>query len=218
MIKSACLAAIACFASLCCHAANDNAYGEAPLQPAFPDRTLKLLPLEAAGRANPIDPTAPDLPFSWTQIVPVREQTTNIRIIGAFDPGLQPTQVELTPTAPVNLKLGTFDARSGTLLFSVLKNTEGLSETLPFRVRARDVISDALFNVVFDIRGANTRIRGTPFLNRSPGDFIKPGQTVRYTWTVTTRGEKRPKCEAEFVGKTGPATGLSSSVITEVLS
>jgi hypothetical protein len=198
--------------------AADDGYGEVPLQPAFPDHTLKLLPVEAAGRASPTDPVAPELPFSWTQVVPVRESTTNVRQIGAFDPGLQPVQVELLPALPTSLNIVAFEPNNRSLFVTILKNTDGRTETLPFRVRARDMLNEELFNVVFDIRDINTRIRGTPFLSRSPGDFIRPGQTVRYTWTVTTRGEKRPKVEAEFVGKTGMAKGLSASTITEVLS
>ena len=85
-------------------------------------------------------------------------------------------------------------------------------------MQARNLKNPALFNAIFDIRDENSRLRGQPGLNRSPGEFIKPGQIVRYRWTQTGLGEKRPKCEAEFTGRTGPATGLRASKVTEVLA
>jgi hypothetical protein len=201
----------------------ESVYGETPLQPAFPDHTLKLLPIidkagEAAGRASPVDPATPEQPFSWPQVVPAREGTLNVRYVGGFDPGLQPVQIELQPYSPTNLKINGFDPVTNGLVVTILKDTAGLLESLPFRVRARGVLGDEVYNIVFDFRKSASRLRATPYLTRSPGDYIKPGQTVRYTWTLATRSEKRPKVEAEFVGKTGAAKGLSTSVITEVLS
>src|SRR5439155_20479907 len=94
----------------------------------------------------------------------------------------------------------------------------GQSELFQFQVQAHGVFSAEFFNLIYDIRAINTRVRGTPNLRRSAGDFIKPGQIVRYAWSQTGQGEKRPKVEAEFSGRTGVAKGIYSSTITAVLA
>ncbi|HYF51942.1 MAG TPA: PKD domain-containing protein [Planctomycetota bacterium] len=187
------------------------------LIPAFPNYAL-VIPAEAAARENPILPEDPEIPFSWDQFVVTREGISFLRQIGAFDPGLQPSQVSLLPNSPVNVTVNGFESSTNLISITARPKTGGTLEVLPFKVAARGINSTGTWNLTVDIRNENTRVRGTPFLTRSPGDIIKPGQIVRYTWSFTGRGEKRPKSEAEFVGRTGPATGLRQSTITEVLS
>ncbi|MFH0937792.1 MAG: hypothetical protein V1899_00675, partial [Planctomycetota bacterium] len=201
-------------------AASLSRAGESPaLQPSFKNHAI-ILPANIAPRANQILLTTSEQPFSWTQTVVARENSSNLRFVGSYDPDLQPTQLEFLPIAPQYLNILDFDAQRSLMNVTLLPQTAGVTQSLLFRVRARNIVSDDLFTLIYDIRVANTRIRGTPLLSRSPGEVIKPGQIVRYTWTQTTRGEKRPKVEAEFSGRTGQAKalGMSRSVITEILA
>lgn len=159
-----------------------------------------------------------ELPFSWTQVIVVRENSFNARIFGGYDPGLQTVLFDVLPGSPENINIASFDGQTGLMQVTVRPKTAGLTESLLFRVRARDITNDDLISINYDIRSAVSRIRSTPFLTSSPGDFIKPGQIVRFAWTQTGRGEKRPKCEAELSGRTGMAKGITSSTITEVLA
>ena len=196
--------------------------GEA-LLPSFPNHALVLSSPPVAPRLNPGPAQDTELPFSWNQVVVVHEDATISRFFGAFDPGFQQVLFDVIPKEPVNMRVDFFDGNLGLMQATALPKTGG-TELLPvkeeflFRVRARDVTNDEVFSVVYDIRIANSRLRGTPTLQRSPGDFIKPGQIVRYSWTQTGLGEKRPKAEAEFSGRTGAAKGLATSNLTEVLA
>lgn len=190
------------------------------LRPSFPNHALALLPTEsvvaATGRAGPAGPVDTELPFSWNQVAVIYEGATNLRYLGGFDPGFQPVLFEILPSQPQNVRVDYVDGQLGLVQITALGQTGGLQELFSFRVRARDVTNDEVFTLTYDIRDSNTRIRGQPFLTRSPGDFIRPGQIVRYTWTRTGGGERRPKVEAEFTGRTGQARGLRTSAITEV--
>lgn len=188
------------------------------LAPSFPNHALVLTGPPAASRLNPGPAQDTELPFSWPQVVVVRENTTNNRLFGAFDPGFQQVLYEIVPREPVNMRVELFDSKTGLMQATALAKTGGLTEEFLFRVRARDVTNDEIFSLVYDIRIANSRVRNTPILQRSPGDFIKPGQIVRYTWTQTGIGEDRPRVEAEFSGRTGAARGLAKSNLTELLA
>jgi PKD repeat protein len=169
-------------------------------------------------RDSPTGPVDTEIPFSWDQTVVLHEGASMAYILGGFDPGFQPVQFNLLPTAPVDINITSFEGNYGVLQATARAGTGGLIETFPFQVTARGIMNDTAFNLIFDIRLLHTRVRGVPRLGRTPGDFIRPGQMVRYVWTQTGRSEKRPKVEAVFVGRTGPAKGLSLSVITEVLA
>ncbi|HEY3322909.1 MAG TPA: PKD domain-containing protein [Planctomycetota bacterium] len=162
-------------------------------------------------------PTITDAPFSWNQTVVLHEGETSERYIGGYDPGLQPLQFQLKPYEPTNVRILQVDAEHGFLGVTALANHGGTTDTFPFQVQARGVLSEDTYNLVYDVRTKKSRIRGTPILRRSPGDFVKPGHIVRYVWTQTGQGEKHPKVEAAFTAYNGPARGPISSTITAVL-
>ena len=215
---------------LSCLAAWAAAAADAPLQPSFPNHARVDGPggpggvgeagaaAEAAARANPAGPVDTEIPFSWTQFVVAREGLINSRIIGGFDPGLQTVQIDPVALDPRNYSILNFDGGSGLIQVEVPVGKGGIVENLLYRVSARGIQNPEIYSLVYDFRAQNSRIRSTPFLTQSPGDIIRPGQLVRYTWTLTGRGEKRPKVEAEFSGRTGRAKGIASSLITEVLA
>lgn len=182
------------------------------LERSFPNYAL-VLPRESP--AGPVD-TAP--PFSWPQTIVMYEGVMTARLLGGYDPGLQPVQFDMAPSEPVNVKVDSFDGTIGLIQATAKAKTGGLTEVFLFRVQARGLTSQEAYPLTFDIRPINTRTRGAPVVTRSPGAYIRPGQIVRYAWTQTGRAERRPKAEAEFVGRTGPATGLYTSTITEVLA
>ena len=189
------------------------------LKPSFPNHAMLLLPTPAGARASgPASPPDTETPFSWDQTVVLHEGTTSIRLLSGFDPLLQPVQFVLQPKEATNVRVELVDPLTGQIQATARANTGGIIEQFQFQVQAHDVISTEFFNLNYDIRFTNTRIRGTPLLRRSAGDFVKPGQIVRYAWTRTGQGEKRPKVEAEFSGRTGAAKGITSSTITEVLA
>lgn len=199
------------------HAA-DSATPDARLRPSFPNHALVLLPAGVVPRESPAGPVDTEIPFSWPQTVVLHEGAANQRVLGGFDPGFQPVQFDMLPSLPQNVQVDYFDGQTGLTQVTARAKTGGLAETFYYRVQARGILNAELFPLVYDIRIANSRVRGTPFLTVSPGDLVRPGQVVRYTWTQTGRGEKRPKCEAEFAGRTGAARGLYASTITEVLA
>jgi len=200
-------------------AAESPTAGAAPeLFPSFPNHALKALPAEVISRANPAGAADVDLPFSWPQVAVMRSGTTIVRLLGGFDPGFQDVLFEVIPSIPQIVKVEEFSGQAGFITVTAPKKSMGLLETFLFQVRARNLSSDETYPLTFDIRDERARIRRAPLVSRSPGAFVKPGQIVCYHWTLTTRAEKRPKCEAEFVGKTGTARGLSASTLTEVLA
>ncbi|HYG75736.1 MAG TPA: PKD domain-containing protein [Planctomycetota bacterium] len=205
-------------AVLFCAALCAQESGEQTLQPSFPNYALTIQPQLAAGRASPSGPVDTEIPFSWTQTVVLREGATNVRQLGGFDPDLQFVRFELEPKEPEHVRVEFVDGQNGFMEVTALGNRGGNIEQFLFRVTARNVTNPEYFTVNYDIRDTNTRIRGTPLLRRSAGDFIKPGHIVRYAWTQTGFGEKRPKVEAEFTGRTGAAKGISSSTLTAVLA
>jgi hypothetical protein len=201
-----------------CAADAAPAESKAPeLQPSFPNHALIVTPQQMASReaSAAVDP---GLPFSWDQTYVVREGDEQLRNIDGFDPDYQPYQLIIPPIQPQFINIIETDPNLHAFAFTARANSGGNTELIPFQITARNVTNPVFNNLIIDIRKQNTRIRGTPRLVRSPGDFIRPGQIVRYAWTRTGAGERRPKVEAQFVGKTGPATGLSSSKITEVLA
>ncbi|MCY3023436.1 MAG: PKD domain-containing protein [Planctomycetota bacterium] len=203
-----------------CAASESGEAESAALQPSFPNHALAVLPpdAQAAPRAGPAGPVDTELPFSWTQVVVTRAGATNIRVIDAFDPGFEGVLVNVLPYTPQNVRVDYYDGQTRAQEVTVLAGTAGLTETFSFQVTAGNLTNPDVYSLIYDIRTLNSRIRGTPYLTMSPGDFVKPGQIVRYTWTQTGRNERRPKAEAEFVGRTGTAKGLTSSTITEVLA
>ena len=108
-----------------------------------------------------------------------------------------------------------FDGNEGLQSVQIFAKEGGNSEVFQFQVTSRGLTSDTA-NFTYDIRTANSKIRVMPATARSAGDFIKPGQIVKYTWTATTQ-ERFANCEALLTGRTGQAKGLSNSVITRVL-
>ena len=200
------------------------------LKPSFPDYALIPIPNQpvqeplglpaASPRLNPAGLPDTEIPFSWTQVVVVHQGSAASRLIGGFDPGFQQTVITLLPVTPQTLKLGVFDGQSGALGVTILPFTAGQTETLFFQVTARDILNPTPYSLIFDIRATQSRIRNSPVMVRSPGDFVQPGQIVRYTWSQSGRGEKRPKVEALLVGSTGAAAAnsITTSNITEVLA
>lgn len=189
------------------------------LKPAFPNHAMLLAPSPAHARAaGPAGPVDTEMPFAWTQTVVLREGTTSVRVLGGFDPLLQPVLFALQAKEPTNVRVDLVDGTTGLIQTTARANTGGLTEEFHFQVQSRDILNPEFFTLAYDIRDENTRIRGTPVMRRGAGDFIKPGQIVRYAWTQTGQGEKRPKVEAEFSGRTGAAKGLYSSSITSLLA
>jgi hypothetical protein len=184
------------------------------LQPSFPDYAAMPLPAVAPrdgpGAAVDVGP-----PFSWDQTAVVRAGETFAIILQGFDPGFQPIFINMNPLSGV-VNIESFNAQTGVLSFTVPPNTLPQIVSIPFQVTARGITSLATYNFNIDIRDKNFKLRGTSFVAESPGQFIQPGQMVRYEWTQTGRGEKRPKSEARITGQTGPATGLLSTSITEI--
>jgi len=187
------------------------------LKPSFPNHAMVLLPT-AGNRDSLGEPADPGLPFSWTQTFLIRQGEQQQRVLRGFDPDFQAPQYNVVPTELQFLRIGEFLPNFGALSITAREQTGGNSEAVKFQITARGITNPIVYDALFDIRDSNTRLRGTPQLARSAGEFIRPGQTVRYTWTRTGANERRPKVEAEFVGKTGPATGLKTSKITEVLA
>lgn len=187
------------------------------LKPSFPNYAMVLLPT-AGSRDSLGEPADPGLPFSWDQTFIIRQGEQQERFLRGFDPDFQQPAYAILPKELQFLRINEFLPNFGALAITARQDTGGNIEGIPFQIIAREKLNPLVYNAIFDIRENNTRIRGTPQLARSDGEFIRPGQTVRYTWTRTGNGERRPKVEAEFVGKTGPATGLKSSKITEVVA
>jgi len=208
----------------------------ARLRPSFPNYALAPIPVappgregstntgetpvlrDATGRDSPAGPVDTEIPFSWPQTIVLHQSTAVAYAVGGFDPGFQPVQFNMLPFTPTDIRVASFDGNNGLMQATARAGTGGLKETFPFQVAARGLTNDTVFSLTFDIRITNSRVRGTPILGRTAGDFIRPAQMVRYVWTQTGRGERHAKVEAEFVGHTGPAKGLYSSAITEVLA
>ncbi len=185
------------------------------LHPSFPDYAAATPPPSPVGpRDGPSGAVPLNDPFSWNQILVVRPGSFNYVVVG-FDPGAQPIFINMTPLSDV-VTIDRFDPNTGLLQFTVPENTTPQIVTYSFQVTARGITNPATYTLSIDIRARNTRVRGTPFVNQSFGADIQPGQIVRYTWTQTGRGEKKPKCEVRTTGVTSTATGLFSSSITGI--
>ena len=203
------------FAVLCCSFLQIARAAEpAPaLAPSFPDYAAAtpaaVTPRDGPGSAVPLD-----LPFSWNQILVVRPGSYNY-VVKGFDPGFQPIFINMTPLSGV-VTIDAFNSNTGLLQFTVPANTTPQIVTYSFQITARGVTNPATYTLSIDIREKSTKVRGAPFLNQSFGDDIQPGQMVRYTWTQTGRGEKKPKCEVRTTGVTGAAAGLFSTSITGI--
>ena len=195
-----------------------NSVHAGEMRPSFPNNALVLLPDSVDGRGSPSAPVDPSTPFSWPQVQVVKEGQSGIqRVIGGYDPGFAPTQIIIEPYNTTLVKILGFDGNLGLINTNILPKTGGNIEPLYFQVQARGILSGATYPFSYDIRIRNSKVRGTPALLKTPGDFIKPGQIVRYAWSQTGGGEKFPKVEAVFAGQTAQATGLQTSIITQVL-
>ena len=192
----------------------------ADLQPSFPNHALKLdRPDVPAAIPRARDATYPDedIPFVWDQVAVVRQSTATIHTFRGFDPQSQPVLIDVLPASPVNLNVTGFDGNVGLQSVTTLPKSAGTSDVFQFRAIARGISSD-LANFTYDIRDTTSNIRSAPLVARSSGSVIQPGQIVRYAWTNTSSSVRFPKCEAELSGRTGPAKGLVTSKITQVLA
>ncbi len=174
--------------------------------------------LEPQSEARSIAPklTDVDLPFTWDQTAVVFEGSSSDRVFRGFDPLYSPITISVAPSTPTHLKIVGFDGNLGIQSVSILAKQGGTFETFQFQVSSRGFNSDPA-NFIYDIRAANTKVRGQPVVTRTAGNYIRPGQIVKYSWTATTQ-ERFANCEAALSGRTGVAKGLSSSVITRVLA
>lgn len=191
--------------------------GSSPLQPSFPNHAMLLAPPVVKSR-EPAGPVDSESPFSWNQTVVLREGSTSQRFLGGFDPDLQPVQFELQVKEPQFVNVDFTQGDVGYVQATALNNRAGTIEPFLFRVTSRGITNQEFYTLSYDLRDTNERVRGTPLLRRSAGDFVKPGHIVRYAWTQTGAGEKRPKVEAEFSGRTGVAKGISRGSLTAILS
>ncbi|MEI6234593.1 MAG: PKD domain-containing protein [Planctomycetota bacterium] len=187
----------------------------AELAPSFPNHAITLPPPTLTPA---LSPRASDLdtPFSWDQTAVVYEGAKVDRIIRAYDPQFQTLTISMLPSTPTFLKIIGFDGNIGLLSAQVFTKQAGNTEVLQFQPESRGLTGNSA-NLIFDIRSLTARLRIAPAVARSPGEFIRPGQIVRYSWTATSNTERFPFCEAELSGRTGIAKGLSSSVITRTL-
>ena len=189
----------------------------AELQPAFPNYALQLAPSRAASRENAVGAPVLDAPFSWPQVLVVHEGESNLHLLHGFDPDLQPLQYALLQRDGVHVEVRSFDITTGLIGSHTAKGSAGNVEAFPFQVIARGITSAETYNLIYDVRNRTEHIRLTPVLSRSPGTFIRPGQTVRYMWTRSAYAETHPKCEALLVSRGGAADGNSTSILTGVL-
>lgn len=194
--------------------------GAAELQPSFPNFALKLeRPDAPAGMPRARSAAYPDedIPFVWDQVAVVRQGISTIHAFRGFDPQLQPVLIDVLPATPANLTVTGFDGNQGLQSVTTLPKSAGTTDVFQFRAIARSIKSDVA-NFTYDIRDTTSNIRNTPVVARSSGSVIQPGQIVRYAWTSTSTSVRFPKCEAELSGRTGPAKGIVTSKITQVLA
>ena len=157
------------------------------------------------------------IPFSWDQFAVIHQSAESIKQFHAYDPVLMnvsPTFV-LQPTVPVNVTVVAFDTMTGLQDVHAKANTEGLSEAFQFQALARGILS-APATYTYNIVGTNTVVRGTPDLQKSPADIIKPGQLVRYVWNPVSGTNRFAHYEALLTGKTSLAKGIETSVISRM--